>query len=108
MRVLVLPPRKSDGRSGDLTEGCEMAKADTFSALMGRLRAGEDAAAREVFDRFARRLVALARRRLDRRLAHRADPEDVVQSAFKSFFVRHREGTFRLGDWDGLWSLLTL
>ena len=60
---------------------------------MERLRAGDDEAAREVFDRFARRLVGLARRRFDRRLAHRVDPEDVVQSAFKSFFVRHREGT---------------
>ena len=81
---------------------------DSFPALIERLRSGDDEAARAVFDRFGRRLVALARRRFDRRIAHRVDPEDVVQSAFKSFFVRYREGAFRLGDWDGLWGLLTL
>jgi RNA polymerase sigma factor (sigma-70 family) len=93
---------------GDLTEECEMTDTGSFSALMERLRSGEDAASREIFDRFARRLNALARRQFDRRLAHRVDPEDVVQSAFRSFFVRQRDGTFRLGDWDELWSLLTL
>src|SRR5262249_50870529 len=38
----------------------------------------------------------------------RVDPEDVVQSAFKSFFVRHRDGKLQVGDWGGLWHLLTL
>ena len=85
-----------------------MTDPDCFSELMERLRSGDDAVAREVFDRFAGRLVALARRRFDRRLAHKVDPEDVVQSAFKSFFTRHRGGTIRLRDWDGLWGLLTL
>jgi RNA polymerase sigma-70 factor (ECF subfamily) len=36
------------------------------------------------------------------------DPEDVVQSAFKSFFLRHRAGKLNAGDWDGLWNLLAL
>jgi RNA polymerase sigma-70 factor (ECF subfamily) len=81
---------------------------DAFRAWMDRLRAGEDAAAREVFDRFAGRLVALARRRFNRLLARKVDPEDVVQSAFKSFFVRHREGKLEVGDGGGLWNMLTL
>jgi RNA polymerase sigma-70 factor, ECF subfamily len=85
-----------------------MADNDAFSLLMARLRSGEDAAAREVFDRFAGRLVALARGRFNRLLARKVDPEDVVQSAFKSFFVRHRAGTLDVGDDDGLWNLLTL
>jgi RNA polymerase sigma-70 factor (ECF subfamily) len=34
------------------------------------------------------------------------DPEDVLQSVFRSFFVRQAEGQFNLGDWDDLWSLL--
>jgi RNA polymerase sigma-70 factor, ECF subfamily len=85
-----------------------MTDMDSFSALMGRLGSGEDSAARDVFHRFAGRLVALARRRVSRRFAYRVDPEDVVQSAFKSFFVRQREGTLRPRDWDGVWSLLVL
>jgi RNA polymerase sigma-70 factor (ECF subfamily) len=85
-----------------------MADAETFARLMTRLRSGEDAAAREVFERFAGRLVALTRRRFNRLLARKVDPEDVVQSAYKSFFVRHRAGTLDVGGWDGLWNLLML
>jgi RNA polymerase sigma-70 factor (ECF subfamily) len=81
---------------------------DAFGALMARLRSGEDAAAKEVFDRFAGRLIALARGQFNQILARKVDPEDVVQSAFKSFFVRHREGKLEVGDSGGLWSLLTL
>jgi hypothetical protein len=40
-----------------------MADAEAFARLMVRLRSGEDAVAREVFERFAGRLVALARGR---------------------------------------------
>src|SRR4051794_29897170 len=85
-----------------------MPDAETFTRLMARLRTGEDAAAREVFERFAGRLVAMARGRFNRLLARKVDPEDVVQSAFKSFFVRHRAETLEVGGWDGLWNLLTL
>jgi RNA polymerase sigma-70 factor (ECF subfamily) len=85
-----------------------MAHDDTFASLMARLRSGEDAAAREVFERFVGRLVVLARSRFNRLLARKVDPEDVVQSAFKSFFVRHRAGKLDVGDWNGLWNLLTL
>ena len=81
---------------------------DSFPELMDRLRSGEDQAAREVFERFATRLVGLARRHLDGRLAVKVDPEDVVQSAYKSFFVRQREGTLAVGNWDGLWGILTM
>jgi RNA polymerase sigma-70 factor (ECF subfamily) len=36
------------------------------------------------------------------------DPEDVVQSALKSFFLRYAAGKFDLADWDGLWGLLVV
>src|SRR5262249_28777772 len=81
-------------RLGNWKAGCSMTStgADSFSALMEQLRSGDDDAARAIFARFPRRLVTLARRRFDRRLSCRVDPEDVVQSAFKSFFIRQREG----------------
>jgi RNA polymerase sigma-70 factor (ECF subfamily) len=85
-----------------------MTRSDSFAVFEGRLRLGEDAAAREVFQRFARRLLALTRRQFEQRLAHRVDPEDVVQSAFKSFFVRHREGKLQVENWNALWGLLTV
>jgi RNA polymerase sigma-70 factor (ECF subfamily) len=85
-----------------------MTADDNFALLMARLGSGEDAAAREVFERFAGRLIAMARGRFNRLLARKVDPEDVVQSAFKSFFLRHRAGKLDVGGRDGLWNLLAL
>ena len=85
-----------------------MTMGDSCTALMGRLRAGEDDAEREVFRRFAEQLLALARRHIEKSLAHRMDAEDVVQSAFKSFFIRHRQGKLQVVNWDSFWGLLTL
>lgn len=85
-----------------------MSVNDSFAELMDRLRSGEDGAAREVFTRFSGRLVGLARRHLDARLAVKVDPEDVVQSAYKSFFVRQRDGGLDVGTWDNLWGVLTM
>jgi RNA polymerase sigma-70 factor (ECF subfamily) len=88
-----------------------MSADDSFHQLLTRLRAGnrdaEDAAA-EVYRRYAQRLIALARTRLSARLLQKTDPEDVVQSVYRSFFARHAEDVFQLGDWDSLWGLLTL
>jgi RNA polymerase sigma-70 factor (ECF subfamily) len=63
--------------------------------------------ARSLFERFTRRLIGLARSHLDARLLHKIDPEDVVQSAYKSFFLRYGEGALAAEGWDGLWGLLT-
>ena len=85
-----------------------MPENESFAELMDRLRSGEDEAAREIFARFAARLVGLARRNLGGKLAAKVDPEDVVQSAYKSFFVRQREGDLEVVNWDGLWGVLTM
>jgi RNA polymerase sigma-70 factor (ECF subfamily) len=68
--------------------------------------AGE-AHARAAFERFTRRLIGLARSQLDTRLRHKIDPEDVVQSAYKSFLIRYGDGALAAEGWDGLWGLLT-
>jgi RNA polymerase sigma-70 factor (ECF subfamily) len=41
-------------------------------------------------------------------LQRKVDPEDVMQSALKSFFWRHADGQFDLATWDGLWSMLVV
>jgi RNA polymerase sigma-70 factor, ECF subfamily len=74
---------------------------DEFAA-----RPPEDDAARAIFERFTRRLIGLARCHLGDRLRHKVDPEDVVQSVYKSFFLRYGDGTPGADDWDGLWGLL--
>jgi RNA polymerase sigma-70 factor (ECF subfamily) len=80
----------------------------SFRDCMDRLRGGDEEAARAVFERFARRLVGLASRRLPEVLRPKIDPEDVVQSVFRSFFARHQAGQFALEEWDGLWGLLAV
>jgi RNA polymerase sigma-70 factor, ECF subfamily len=85
-----------------------MADSQSFAALMDDLRLGEQTAAQVVFSRYAQQLIALARRRLDDRIQQRIDPEDVVQSVYKSFFIRHREGQLDVVNWQSLWGLLTL
>ena len=81
---------------------------DSFDNLMSRLKTGDQGAATEIFDRFARRLVGLARSRLDERMRQKVDPEDVMQSVFKSFFRVHNDGKVDLASWDSMWALLTV
>jgi RNA polymerase sigma factor (sigma-70 family) len=85
-----------------------MPDRDSFSDTMNRLRAGDEAAAHEVFQRFVSKLVRLARRQFDAALRRKVDPEDVVQSAYKSFFLRYGAGKLEVHDWDNLWGLLTV
>jgi RNA polymerase sigma factor (sigma-70 family) len=74
--------------------------------LLASYEAGDPAAAREIHDRYARRLIGLARRMLSDKLAARVDPEDVVQSAYRSFFVKARDGRFQWQHSGDLWRLL--
>lgn len=67
-----------------------------------------DGPGQATFDRFSRRLIGLARVHLQGRLQHKVDPEDVVQSAYKSFLVRYGDGALAAEGWDELWRLLTL
>jgi len=83
-----------------------MAADDSFAEVMARLRGGDADAAALVFRRFTHRLIGLARGHLDSRLRRKVDPEDVLQSVFKSFFHRCGNGQFRLDNRDDLWSLL--
>jgi RNA polymerase sigma-70 factor (ECF subfamily) len=74
--------------------------------LMARWRDGDEEAAGELFHRYAERLLALARSRMSVRLAGHVDPEDVVQSAYRSFFSGARAGRFALERSGDLWRLL--
>lgn len=74
--------------------------------LLASYRAGSPEAARELFDRYVDRLIGLARKRLPGRLARRVDPEDVVQSAYRTFFVEASQGRFALERTGDLWRLL--
>jgi RNA polymerase sigma-70 factor, ECF subfamily len=83
-----------------------MSDQASFEDLVTRLEQGHESAAAEVFERFAGRLVALARTRLNRRVLQKVDAEDVAQSALASFFRAQGKERFRYDDWGGLWGLL--
>jgi RNA polymerase sigma-70 factor (ECF subfamily) len=74
--------------------------------LLAAWRQGDQAAAAELFASYAGRLVALARGRLSARFAGRIDPEDVVQSACRSFFDAARRGRVEVQPEGDLWPLL--
>jgi RNA polymerase sigma-70 factor (ECF subfamily) len=84
----------------------EAPSAWTSLVLFERYRDGDDSAADALFARYFARLTALARSRLSMRLAQRTDPEDIVQSVYRSFFVRVREGDYALSRGGDLWRLL--
>lgn len=74
--------------------------------LVARWRTGDELAATELFHRYRNRLCAFVRSRFSRRLAGQLEPEDVVQSAFRSFFTRTREGAYQFPREGDLWRLL--
>lgn len=78
----------------------------TPKELLERIQLGDDLAAAELIDRYADRLIALARTRLSTKLARRLDPEDIVQSACRSFFRHAQVGRYEIRDSDDLWRLL--
>ena len=65
-----------------------------------------EVAARLVWGRYFRELLALARNHLSARIRCREDEEDVLQSMYKSFCIRQRRGDFDLASRDELWNLL--
>jgi RNA polymerase sigma-70 factor (ECF subfamily) len=85
-----------------------MDSTDSFVDLVRRLKTGDDALVNELFQRYARRLIGLARTHLDGKLRQKVDPEDVVQSVYKSFFRRLEADQVEMIDWDSLWYFLTV
>jgi RNA polymerase sigma factor (sigma-70 family) len=83
-----------------------MSDADFFTRLMARLQQRDQDAWCQVYQRFARRLVILAGQRLDERLRAVVDPEDVVQSVFRTFCRRQVQGQFQPAAWEDLGQLL--
>lgn len=83
-------------------------RVDDDAELMERFRSGDQAAAAQLFQRYVAKLVALAQRRLSVHLGRRIDAEDVVQSAFRSFFDGTRNGRFQIESGEDLWQLLAV
>ena len=81
-------------------------EAPNSEQLLSGARRGDDTAANEIVDRYAQRLISLTRQRLSSKLAQRIDAEDVLQSAYRSFFAHARNDEFVLRRAGDLWRLL--
>jgi DNA-directed RNA polymerase specialized sigma24 family protein len=76
---------------------------------INQLKAGDQAAAQSLWERYFQQLVVLARRRLASLPRTMADEEDVALSAFDSFCRDAQRGRFpQLNDRDDLWKLLVV
>jgi RNA polymerase sigma-70 factor, ECF subfamily len=84
--------------------GAEVSTSD--GSLLRRFRSGEEGAATNLYMRYARRLIALARKKTQQSLNSRVDPEDVVQSVFRTFFRRVSAGNYVVPEGNSLWQLL--
>jgi len=77
-----------------------------LTELILRHRQGDPDASAQLFAYYAQRLCRLAEHHLSRRLAGRLEGEDVVQSAFRTFFHRTAKGEFQIDSRAQLWQLL--
>ncbi len=75
--------------------------------ILQRLKDGDENAATELHDRYAHRLIALARSRISKKLGRRVDPEDVVQSVYRSFFAHADDDRYVFEKSGDMWRLLS-
>jgi RNA polymerase sigma-70 factor (ECF subfamily) len=80
---------------------------DSESAkLLADFLEGKSDAPTRIFDKYVARLIALAKSRLSPLLQARVDPEDIVQSAYRSFFRKAGNQEFSLKRSGDLWRIL--
>jgi RNA polymerase sigma factor (sigma-70 family) len=86
-----------------------MSSEGSVTRWVTALKSGDFAAAQPLWERYYRQLVSLARQKLQSARRRAADEEDVVQSAFHSFFRGVADGRFpQLDDRENLWRLLVV
>jgi RNA polymerase sigma-70 factor, ECF subfamily len=74
-------------------------------SLLRRFLGGNQDAALEIYQRYARRLHALAKAQCAADLAARLDVDDIVQSVFASFFRAASRGYYDVPAGEELWKL---
>jgi RNA polymerase sigma-70 factor (ECF subfamily) len=75
-------------------------------SLLKRIQQGHEDASTALYLRYAQRLMAVAAAQASPDLARRLDPEDIVQSVFRTFFRRATLGQYAVPEGEELWKLL--
>jgi RNA polymerase sigma factor (sigma-70 family) len=85
-----------------------MSSAVEFDEFWKDLAEQSPDAARTLLKRYASALIQLAEEHLDRRVRSLVEPDDVLQTALRTFVRHHGEGAYDCGNWESLWGLLAL
>lgn len=83
-----------------------MSDVPLVSELLDQWKSGSQAAANELYQRYAQRLCQQVERRIGRHLQGRLEAGDILQSAFRTFFRRAANGEFEIDHTGELWNLL--
>ncbi len=81
-------------------------EAPSDHSLLQRFRRGQNDGPTLLYLRYAGRLRALAAAQSAPGLAARVDPEDIVQSVFRTFFRRAAGGQYDVPEGEEIWKLL--
>lgn len=82
------------------------AEEPQWDQLINGLKEGDPQIVEDFFFKYDPVLRRIANRYLTSGLRRRLDAEDVVQSAFRTFFRRANEGEFEFSDGQKLWNLM--
>src|SRR5436190_7312745 len=82
------------------------AEGPSDGSLLRRFRGGSQDAATLLYHRYAERVHALAKAQCSPELARRLEPDDIVQSVFRTFFQKASQGLYDAPAGEDLWSLL--
>jgi DNA-directed RNA polymerase specialized sigma24 family protein len=83
-----------------------MSETPSFDELKARLAKGDPEAVTIIYAKFSARLLAVARAQLGLEFQAKLDPEDLAQSAFRSFFRREAGGQTLPHGPDGNWEAI--
>lgn len=70
-------------------------QSSNLQELIDWCRKGDQLAAKLLYERYVDRMLLCASRRLSQRFSSRVDAEDIIQSAFRSFFIRLQNGEYQ-------------
>ena len=86
-----------------------MTHQGSITQWLEQVKAGDSLGAQKLWERYYQRLVGLARKKLKDIPRRATDEEDVVLTAFDSFFRGAEQGRFpKLEDRDDLWQVLVM
>ncbi|OYP28317.1 RNA polymerase sigma factor [Rhodopirellula sp. MGV] len=80
----------------------------TDRSLVVAVRDGNEQAASILYDRYARRVFGLVRSKIGTKIGVVTEPEDIVQSVFKSVFRGMQSGNYDAPPGSTLWNLLAV